>query len=175
MEKDNGLAGIFFRKLLGEISKNLDNWSFAYFLKKKSQEMITEDPRIVCSGFLFNTLFSVEYAVVVAMDTQLISKVKEIIKKLQAKQSEADKMFAEVLSLGLCLSIEQKGVAKVFSTKTFSSFIFLLEKELGVKIEHIVSDMFINMQSFILEKEFELLSKDVISILEKSNFNPLNN
>ena len=44
---------------------------------------------------------------VVAMDTQLIIKIKEIIKKLQAK-SEADKMLAELIRAGLCFSIEQK-------------------------------------------------------------------
>jgi len=177
MEKAEWLAGIFFRKLLGEISDDLEKGSFAEFLKKKAREMTTEDPRIIYSGFLLNTIFSIEYAVVMAMDTQLISKIKNIIKTLREKKSEADKMLAEVINSALCLSIdaEKRGVIEIFSTKTFSSFVFLLEKELDVKIEHIVSDMFNNMKAFILEKEFELLSKDVISILEKSNFNPLNN
>ncbi|MEK7070081.1 MAG: hypothetical protein AAB962_03435, partial [Patescibacteria group bacterium] len=114
----------------------------------------------------FNTLFSVEYAVIVAMDTQLISKIKEIIKKLQAKKSEADKMLAELIRAGLCFSIEQKGIAEVFSMETFSSFVFLLEKELDVKIEHIIYDMYVNLQSFILEKEFASFG------FGKQGFNP---
>ena len=50
-----------------------------------------------------------------------------------------------------------KGIAEVFSMETFSSFVFLLGKELGVKMENVVHDMYMNMQSFILEKEFALL------------------
>jgi len=61
---------------------------------------------------------------------------------------------------------------EIFSTESFSSFIFLLEKELGVKIEHIVSDMLANLQSFILEKEFALLSKNVASNFEKCKIDP---
>ena len=108
MEKIEWLAGAFFTKLLNEISDDLEKGGFAYFLKEKAKEMTATDPKIIYSGFLFNTLFSIEYAVVVAMDTQLIIKIKEIIKKLQAKKSEADKMLAELIRAGLCFSIEQK-------------------------------------------------------------------
>ncbi|MEK7142363.1 MAG: hypothetical protein AAB818_02140 [Patescibacteria group bacterium] len=162
MEKIEWLAGAFFTKLLNEISDDLEKGGFAYFLKEKAKEMTATNPKIIYSGFLFNTLFSIEYAVVVAMDTQLIIKIKEIIKKLQAKKSEADKMLAELIRAGLCFSIEQKGIAEVFSMETFSSFVFLLGKELGVKMENVVHDMYMNMQSFILEKEFALLLKKVL-------------
>ena len=71
-------------------------------------------------------------------------------------------MLAELIRAGLCFSIEQKGIAEVFSMETFSSFVFLLGKELGVKMENVVHDMYMNMQSFILEKEFALLLKKVL-------------
>ncbi len=162
MEKTEWLASMFFTKLLNEINECLEKGGFAEFLKEKEKEMVAADPKIIYSGFLFNTLFSIDYAVVVAMDTQLIIKIKEIIKKLQAKKSETDKMLAELIRAELCFSIEQKGATKIFSTETFSSFVFLLEKELGVKIKDVVHDMYINMQSFILEKEFTLSLKKVI-------------
>lgn len=148
-EKVKRIAKIFFSKIINELNEEISKMGFADFLKKKTLSVPNEKVEIVYGGVILNTIFAVEYVLKFGNGNDGLSKIKDIVEKLEEKKSETDKMLSSVIETEIGLA--GKHCLEIFSTNCFCSFIDLLEIETKTNLKETISEMLSGIMVSMIE------------------------
>lgn len=151
-EKVKQFAKVFFNKIINELNDDLVDESFAEFLKKKTSSVPNEKKETVYSGIVLNIIFAIEYIFKIDNSKNGLSNIEDIIKKLESKKSETDKMFSSVIQTEINFS--KNSCLVIFSTECFHSFVNLLEIETKTNLKETIN---------------EILSEILLSFLKKND------
>lgn len=141
LEKVKQFAGPFFNKIIDELNNNLVNASFADFLNKKASSVPNEKKEVVYCGVILHTIFAIEYVFKIDTNKKGLSNIEEIIKKLESKKSETDKMLSEVIRTEVEMTLSYENCLSIFTTNDFHSFVDLLEIETKINLKETMSEM----------------------------------
>lgn len=141
LEKVKQFAGPFFNKIINELNNDLVNASFVKFLEKKASSVPNEKKEIVYCGVVLNIIFAIEYLLKIDSNKKGLDNIEEIIKKLQSKKSETDKMLSEVIRTESEMTLFCENCLSIFTTNDFHSFVDLLEIETALNLKETLSKM----------------------------------
>lgn len=141
LEKVKQFAKVFFNKIINELNDDLTNKSFSEFLKKKASSVPNEKKEIVYGGIVLNIIFAIEYVFKIDNTKKGLNNVGEIIKKLESKKSETDKMLSLIIRTEAEMTLSCENCLAIFSTNDFHSFVDLLEIEMKVNLKETMSEM----------------------------------
>lgn len=141
LEKVKKFAGPFFNKIIDELNNDLVGESFADFLNKKASFVQNEKKETVYCGVILHIIFAIEYLFKIDNTKKGLSNIEEIIKKLESKKSETDKMLSEVIRTEAEMTLFCENCLSIFTTNDFHSFVDLLEIETRINLKETMSKM----------------------------------